>query len=87
MEDDKQKMGIKETIAGRLKAKREECGLSQDKLSAKAGISTRYYQAIETAKKQPSLDIIFKLALAFGCDYTELTSPAWNNWLAQEKRD
>jgi len=81
--DDGRKMDLKITIAASIKAKREAVGLSQDRLAAKAGISSRYYQAVETAKKQPSLDTIFKIATALDCDYTELLKPVWDYWLSQ----
>lgn len=73
-------MTLKTAIAAQLKAKREEFGISQDRLAAKAGVSTRYYQSIEAAEKQPSLDVIFKLATAFECDYSELIQPVWDEW-------
>jgi len=73
-------MTLKKAIAGQIRAKRETAGISQDKLAAKAGVSTRYYQSIEAADKQPSLDTVFKLAIALDCDYTELLQPAWAFW-------
>jgi len=73
-------MDLKTTISAGIRAKREAAGLSQDRLAAKAGISSRYYQAVETAKKQPSLDTIFKIARALDCDYTELLKPVWDYW-------
>jgi len=40
---------------------------------------------IEAAKKQPSLDVIFKLATAFECDYSELIQPVWDEWHTVDK--
>ncbi len=67
---------IKETIAGQLRLKREEFG-----------ISTRYYQSIEAADKKPSLNIIFELAFALDCDYAELLQPSWDYWLEHVKNN
>ena len=74
---------LKTTIATVIRSKREESGLSQDRLAAKAGISSRYYQTVETAKKQPSVDTLFKIAVALDIDYTELLKPVWDYWLSQ----
>ncbi len=87
MADDREKMSIKETIAGQLRLKREEFGISQDRLASKVGISTRYYQSIEAADKKPSLNIIFELAFALDCDYAELLQPSWDYWLEHVKNN
>ena len=71
---------LKEIIAQTLRDKRTAVGLSQDRLAAKAGISTRYYQSIEATDKQPTLDTLFKLASALECSYTTLLDPVWNHW-------
>ncbi|MFT7559083.1 MAG: transcriptional regulator with XRE-family HTH domain [Flavobacteriales bacterium] len=74
-------MAIKDQLAATIKAQRLEKGLSQDKLSAKADISTRYYQDIEAGEKQPTVDTIFKLANALGESYTVLLGPVWSEWV------
>ena len=75
-------MAIKETLAATIKAKRLEKGLSQDKLAARADISTRHYQDIEAGAKQPTVDTIFKLAQALDENYTALLDPVWQEWKA-----
>lgn len=75
-------MSLKDELATMIKEQRESYGLSQDRLASKAGISTRYYQDIEAAEKQPSLDVIFKLAKALECDYSIILAPVWKYWIA-----
>lgn len=47
-----------------LKKLRKELNLSQNKFSAKADISLRYYQRIEAGECTPSLHILNKIAKA-----------------------
>ena len=54
--------------------------MSQEMLSGKAGIATRYLQEIEAGEKQPSVTMIFKLARAFDIHYCELLNSAWMEW-------
>jgi len=79
-------MSLKNTLAKIIKAERERSKLSQDKIASKAGISTRYYQAIEAVEKQPSLDTIFKLCHAFECDYAKILAPVWKEWLKNPEK-
>lgn len=78
-------MSIKQELAANIKAHRLKSGLSQDKLASKADISTRYYQDIESAEKQPSIDTVFKLANALGVDFTALLGPVWKVWLKKTR--
>ncbi len=56
-----------------LKALREERGLSQVVLAKKARVGRTYIVKLETGdKKNPSLDILKKLAKALGVPVTEL---------------
>ena len=48
-------MPLKEDIAETLLKHRTACGLSQEKLAAKADMSSRYYQSIEVAQQTPSI--------------------------------
>jgi transcriptional regulator with XRE-family HTH domain len=53
-----------ERMAARLKALRERRGLSQEELAEAAGISRTYLARLETAKHDPTLTVIEKLAKA-----------------------
>jgi transcriptional regulator with XRE-family HTH domain len=56
-----------------LKALRQDRGLSQAQLAAKAEVTAAYVTQLETgAKKNPSLDVLKRLAKALGVPVTEL---------------
>ena len=57
-------MKTKDLIGIRIKHLRQERGLSQEALSEKVGISSKYISSIERGKENPTLDIIIKLASA-----------------------
>lgn len=56
----------------RLKALREQKGLTQEQLAAKAGISRGYLARLETARQDPRLSILDKLARALRVDVAAL---------------
>ena len=64
--------GIKEVLALNLKKKRLKLGLTQEKLSEKAGISTHYFAMVELAKKFPSASMLERLAKALEVEPHEL---------------
>jgi transcriptional regulator with XRE-family HTH domain len=64
--------GIREIFARNLKENRKRCGLSQEKLAEKAGISTHYIAVIELAKNFPAADVIERLAGALDIEVNEL---------------
>jgi transcriptional regulator with XRE-family HTH domain len=53
-------------VAMRLKQLRGKRGMSQEALAAKAGISRSYLAKLETAKHDPTLTVLEKLARALG---------------------
>jgi transcriptional regulator with XRE-family HTH domain len=56
-----------------IKTLREEKGLSQKALANRIGVSDAYITMLETGKrKNPSLDILKRLAKALGVPVTEL---------------
>ena len=64
--------GIKEVLALNLKKNRLKLGLTQEKLSEKANISTHYFAMVELAKKFPSASMLERLATALEIDPNEL---------------
>jgi transcriptional regulator with XRE-family HTH domain len=64
--------GIKEVLARNLKMNRLKLGLTQEKLSEKAKISTHYLAMIELAKKFPSANMLERLATALEVEPHEL---------------
>jgi len=61
-----------EKLAARLKALRERRGLSQEQLAEKAGLSRPHLARLETAKQDPTLSTIEKLAKALKVKPAEL---------------
>ena len=64
--------GIKEVLALNLKKNRLKLGLTQEKLSERANISTHYFAMIELAKKFPSANMLERLAKALEIEPHEL---------------
>jgi transcriptional regulator with XRE-family HTH domain len=68
----KKMRGIKEVLARNLKMNRLKMGLTQEKLSEKAEISTHYLAMVELAKKFPSAGMLERLASALEVEPHEL---------------
>ncbi|MDR1107461.1 MAG: helix-turn-helix transcriptional regulator [Spirochaetaceae bacterium] len=49
-------------MAGNIKENRRKCGLSQEKLAEKAGISTPFVAMIEVSRKFPTPDVLDRIA-------------------------
>jgi transcriptional regulator with XRE-family HTH domain len=61
-----------ERMAKRLKTLRRRRGLTQEALAAKAGLSRTYLARLETARQDPTLSTLVKLAKALGVRVTRL---------------
>jgi transcriptional regulator with XRE-family HTH domain len=61
-----------ERMAEKLKALRERRGLSQEELAKRAGISRTYLARLETARQDPRLSTLEKLAKALKVTVAEL---------------
>ena len=55
-------MDLKEMIGSRIQEIRNKKGITQDQLSEKVGISSKYLSSIERGKENPTLNTILKLA-------------------------
>ncbi len=73
-------MSIKEAVATEVKSRRENTGLSQDKVAAKANLSTRFYRSVESGEKMPSINTVFKIAKALDIHYSVLLEQVWEYW-------
>ena len=63
-------------LPGRLKALRVERGLTQEEFAEKAGISYKYYQAVEAGRKQDlRLSTLVRLATGHGLEPWQLLLP------------
>jgi len=61
-----------ERLAKRIKALREQRGLSQESLAAKAGVSRGYLARLETGRHDPTVGTVEKLAKALRVKVTDL---------------
>jgi putative transcriptional regulator len=56
----------------RLKEKRQQAGISQEKLAAITGVTRQTIISIETGRYVPSLELALKLASYFKCSVEDL---------------
>ena len=63
---------VREVFAENLRKNRLKCGLSQEKLAERTGISTHYVTMIELSKNFPKSEIIERLANALNIEVHEL---------------
>ena len=49
-------------LGARIKELRKRAGLSQDQLAEKVGIESKYLSRIEVGKRDPSLDVLERIA-------------------------
>ncbi len=62
----------KEVLARNLRRLRRSTGLSQEDLAARAGLHRTYVSSVERGQRNISLENIFALARALGCDPQQL---------------
>ncbi|MFZ0928019.1 MAG: helix-turn-helix transcriptional regulator [Syntrophobacteraceae bacterium] len=55
-----------------LKKARKESGLTQEELAARAGLHYTYISLLETNKKSPTLDSLFRICKALGISAASL---------------
>ena len=59
-------------MAVKIKAIRERRGLTQEQLAEKAGIGRSYLARLETARQDPTLSTLEKIAKALGVKISKL---------------
>lgn len=62
----------KAVLAHNLRRLRTATGLSQEELASRAGLHRTYVSSIERAQRNVSIENIFALARALGCEPAEL---------------
>lgn len=62
----------KEVLARNVRRLRTSTGLSQEELAARAGLHRTYISSVERGQRNVSLENIFAIASALGCDPREL---------------
>ena len=65
----------KKLFGENLKRARQAAGLSQDELAARSGLHRTYVSSVERGHRNVSLENIFALAKAVGCDPRDLLAP------------
>jgi transcriptional regulator with XRE-family HTH domain len=63
-------------VATNLRERRKSRGLSLDQLSASSGVSRAALSQIETLKSNPSLSVLWKIAVGLGVPFSELLGEA-----------
>lgn len=59
-------------LGERVRARRQELGLSQEQLSEKAGLDRTYVSSLESGRRNPAFSTLLKLASALEIDLSEL---------------
>jgi putative transcriptional regulator len=72
----KQAQNIQEAMVNVLTERRKKLGLSHEKLAALAGIHRTALSHIENQRRNPTLLICLKLALALECQLSDLLKKA-----------
>lgn len=75
MSPPKNSQRARERVARNVKLWRQQRGMSQQSLSAGAGLSRTYLSRIENGVETVSVDHLEKLALALNIDIVELLKP------------
>jgi len=65
-------MEIKQQIGSRIKELRHIRKLSQEMLSEKVGISSKYLSSIERGKENPTLNTLIRLSTALGVELSDM---------------
>jgi transcriptional regulator with XRE-family HTH domain len=65
-------LNIRDILAHNLKENRKKCGLTQEKLAEKAGISAHYLAMVEVSKKFPTPEMLDRIALALEIETYQL---------------
>jgi transcriptional regulator with XRE-family HTH domain len=67
-------MDLKQMIGARIKDIRNKQGVTQEQLSERVGINTKYLSSIERGKENPTLNILLKLTESLGVNLDEMFS-------------
>jgi transcriptional regulator with XRE-family HTH domain len=65
-------MEARKRVAVNVQRLRRDRGLSQEELGARARVHQTYLSQVESAKRNPSIDVIERLAAALGVDISVL---------------
>ena len=74
-------------FATTLTARREQAGLTQEELAARADVSARFISLLETARRQPSLSALQALCAGLGVSMPDMTAELERNYRAIEEEN
>jgi len=69
-----------------IRALRESLGVAQEALALNAGMDRSYLGKLERGEKQPSLDIVFRLAVVLDISPSELVEKVSKRVLVMQRR-
>lgn len=67
-------MQLRRVVARNVRAFREEQGLSQEEVADRARVHTTYLSGIENGRRNPTVDVLERLAAALSVRPSELLS-------------
>lgn len=70
------RMGIRKALSNNLKKLRRRKGWSQETLAAEAGLHRTYVSGVERGDRNPTIEVIAKLAKALGVRPADLLKDA-----------
>lgn len=65
-----------EAFGRALRQRRRDAGLSQERLALDAGIERVYISLLETGNRQPTFQMMVKLAVSLGCSAADIVADA-----------
>jgi transcriptional regulator with XRE-family HTH domain len=68
-------MDMRRVVALNLRRLREQAGLSQEELAARAGLARTYISGIENGRRNPTVIVLYEIATQLGADPRELLAP------------
>jgi transcriptional regulator with XRE-family HTH domain len=71
---DKGKSARQIEFGDRVRTRRQDLNLSQEALALKAGINRTYIASLEAGQRNPSLDLMARLAIALRVDLGDLVA-------------
>lgn len=67
----------RETLARNIRIRRAELRITQEELAIRVGISQSYLSGVELAKRNVSIDHIYRIATALEIDTVNLLNPSY----------
>jgi len=61
-----------EALAIEIKARRQDLGLTQEDLAGRCELDRPFISLIEVGRKQPTISVLFRLAMALDLTFAEL---------------